>query len=93
MAKGGNTWCKKLETKRKQYILKKVLGNEVGVMSYCSKAKVVTSRSKDRQSIDDKPVPKGPSYPAEGKSALPRTEGWQPKPHGWTKWGNRYSHT
>lgn len=90
MAKGGNTWCKKLETKRKQYILKQVLGNEVGVMSYCSKAKIVTSRSKDRQSIDDKPAPKGPANKL--KTALPRAEGWKPKPHGWTRWGNKYSH-
>jgi hypothetical protein len=83
MAKGGNTWCKKLMTKGKQYALKQKLGNEVGVASYCSKAKSGTARALNRQSIDDKPIVSGPSaYPKKGKMLLPRVEGWQPRPFG-----------
>lgn len=81
MAKGGNTWFKKLETKGKQYALKKALGNEKGVMSFCAQAKSATARSHDRQSIEDKPAPKGPSYPKKGKLVLPREVTWKPEPY------------
>ena len=91
MSKGGNTWCKKLMHKRKVYILKRAIGNEVGVMNHCAKAKPATARAQDRQSIEDKPLPKGPSLPAE-RIALPRVEGWKPKRHGDTRWGNKYSY-
>ena len=87
MAKGGNTWCKKLQTKGKAYALKQALGNEVGVMSYCAKARIVTSRSKDRQSIEDKPQVGGPTYPKDGKTPLPRVDGWRPRKFGSRKWG------
>jgi hypothetical protein len=90
MAKNGNTWCKKLMTKKKQFVLKQVLGNEVGVMSYCAKAKSAIARNADRLSINDKPLPEAPK--TEVKTALPRVEGWKPKRHGDTRWGNKYSH-
>jgi hypothetical protein len=82
MAKSGNTWCKKLMTKGKQYALKQALGNEVGVANYCAKAKSGTARALNRQSVDDKPTPKGPSYPKAGKAPLPRVDGWKPKAFG-----------
>ena len=91
MASGGNTWFKKLQTKGKAFALKQALGNEKGVMSYCANAKPLTARAKDRQSIKDKPLPKGPSAPKD-KTPLPRVEGWAPKRHGDTRWGNKYSH-
>jgi hypothetical protein len=90
MAKGGNTWCKKLMNKRKAFILKRAIGNEVGVMNYCAKAKPATARAQDRQNIVDKPLPVGPRN--EIKTALPRCDGWSPKRHGDTRWGNKYRH-
>jgi hypothetical protein len=78
MASGGNTWFKKLETKGKAYALKKALGNETGVMSYCAKAKSPTPRT-PRDTINDKPLPKGPSYPKKGKLLLPREATWKPQ--------------
>lgn len=82
MAKGGNTWFKKLQTKGKQRALKAALGNEVGVMAHCNKARPLTARDQNRQSIEDKPTPKGPSYPKKGKTLLPRVTGWKPEPYG-----------
>jgi hypothetical protein len=81
MAKGGNTWFKKLQTKGKQRALKAALGNEVGVMNHCAKAKPLTSRPQRRMTIEDKPLPKGPSYPKEGKLLLPREVTWKPEPY------------
>ena len=81
MAKTGG-WCKKLMDKSKANAMKSKLGNEVGVMSYCSKARPVTARALNRKSIEDKPIKKGPSYPEKGKPALARIEGWQPRAFG-----------
>jgi hypothetical protein len=93
MAKGGNTWCKKLTSKGKAYALKKALGNEKGVMSYCARVKNTQARDLDRGSMEDKPQPGGPKAPPpEGYLPLPRTAGWKPKRHGDTRWGNKYSH-
>jgi len=69
-------------TKGKAYALKQALGNENNIMGYCSKARTQTARPLDRQTIEDKPTPKGPSYPKDGKLLLPRVEGWKPKPFG-----------
>ena len=79
MASKGNTWFKKLRTKGKAHVLKAKLGNEVGVMSFCQKAKPLTARAMNRQSIEDKPAPKGPSYPKKGKLLLPKVTGWKPE--------------
>jgi hypothetical protein len=77
MAKGGNTWCKKLMHKRKVYILKHAIGNEVGVMTYCAKAKSATARNQERLTVNDKPALKGPSL--EIKTPLPRIGEWKPR--------------
>ena len=80
MASSGNTWCKKLMTKGKAYALKQALGNENNIMGYCSKAKSGTARALDRQTIEDKPLPKGPANKI--KAPLPMVDGWKPKPFG-----------
>jgi hypothetical protein len=78
MGSKSNTWFKKLQTKGKAYAMKRAKGNENNVMGYCISAKPLTSRSKDKQSIEDKPMPTGPKN--ETKAPLPRTPGWQPAP-------------
>lgn len=88
MAKTG-TWYKKLCDKQKKHIMKSKLGNEVGVMSYCSKAKPLTARALNRKTIDDKPLAKGVTY--KEKSALPRAEGWTPRAFGSRKLGRQVS--
>jgi len=79
MAKGGNTWCKKLTSKGKAYAMKKALGNEKGIMSYCARVKNVQARDMDRQSIEDKPLSGGPKVVE--KKPLPMREGWKPVPY------------
>lgn len=71
MAKTGG-WCKKLMDKAKRNALKAKCGNETSIMSYCQKAKPLTARSLDRQTIEDKPRAKGPTYPKKGYMPLPR---------------------
>lgn len=80
MASTRNTWQKKLITKQKQWVLKRVLGNEVGVMTYCAKAKSATARRLDRETINDKPI--ATLGTVKDKDPLPRLEGWKPKPFG-----------
>lgn len=58
MAKNGNTWCKKLMHKQKVHAMKLKLGNEVGVAQYCQKARPIAARALDRETIEDKPLPK-----------------------------------
>jgi hypothetical protein len=73
MAKGGNTWCKKLMTKAKQHALKQKLGNEEGLLARCNgeryaNAQILDERRaqlakyKNNAVIDgdmpDKPAPK-----------------------------------
>ena len=81
MASSGNTWFKKLETKAKAHAMKAKLGNERGIMSYCVRVKNTQARDMNRQSIEDKPTPKGPSYPKKGKLLLPRVTTWKPEPY------------
>lgn len=58
MAKNSNGWCKKLMHKQKVHAMKLKLGNEVGVAQYCQKARPITARPLERESIEDKPLPK-----------------------------------
>jgi hypothetical protein len=82
MAKTG-TWYKKLCDKQKKHVMKFKLGNEVGVMSFCSKAKPLTARALNRKTIDDKPILGGPKAPPkDGYAILPRSEGWKPRAFG-----------
>jgi len=79
MGSKSNTWCKKLTTKGKAYALKKALGNEKGVMSYCARVKNVQARDMDRQSMEDKPLPNRPKV--TDKTPLPMAAGWKPAPY------------
>lgn len=55
----GNSWCKKLMHKQKVFAMREKLGNEKGVAAFCARAKPVTARSLERETIEDKPAPKG----------------------------------
>lgn len=80
MAKGGNTWCKKLMTKAKQQKLRRMLGNEQPVMGYCLKARPITARPLNRETIEDKPLPRGVNNDREFYG--PMVEGFRPRRFG-----------
>jgi len=90
MAKTG-TWYKKLCDKQKKHIMKTKLGNEVGVMSFCSKAKPLTAHALNRKTIDDKPLAKGVTYPEDGRGTIVMKEGWRPRAFGSRKLGRQVS--
>lgn len=76
--KGG--YATRLREKEKQRVLKLKLGNERGVMSFCMRTHNVWAASLDRESIEDKPLPKAPT-PKDHK-ALPMRADWAPRGFG-----------
>ena len=80
MGSKGNTWFKKLETKRKAFEMKRAKGNEVGVMSHAQRTKNPMARPLDKLTIQDKPGVTPPGKPVD-KSPLTMREGWKPQPY------------
>lgn len=91
MAKGSNTWCKKLMHKAKVHALKHKLGNEQGVLarsggeSYMNRQILDDRRAqlaKYKFGVVDGDMPDKPEHSVKPvrKFLCPMREGWRPEP-------------
>jgi len=78
----GNTWCKKLMTKRKAQIMKERYGSMVPLSERIRKARLHGVKVLDE--IEDMPdeTVKSTKPKERELDALPRVAGWKPRPFG-----------
>lgn len=90
MAKGGNTWCKKLMQKQKLFALKHVLGNEQGVLARSggeryANVNMLNDRraqlAKYKVGVADGDMPDKPVHEVKKVRPFlcPMREGWKPQ--------------